>query len=53
MWKIQIKVFWIPVELHLDDILEVLLVVGFKFIFYKIEIDKYYWKIYWKITMIT
>ena len=27
--------------------------VGFKFIFYKIEIDKYYWKIHSKITMIS
>ena len=26
--------------------------VGFKFFFYKIEIDKYYLKIHWKITMI-
>ena len=28
------------------DVLKVLLVVGFKFIFYKKEIDKYYWKIH-------
>ena len=28
------------------------LVVGFKFLCYKIEIDKYYWKIHWKIMMI-
>ena len=42
------------IELHLDDVLKVLLVVGFKFIFYKIEIDKYYfWKIHSKITMIS
>ena len=33
-------------ELHLDDVLKVLLVVGFKLVFYKIEIDKYYWKIH-------
>ena len=42
------------IELHLDDVRRVLLVVGFKFIFYKIEIDKYYfWKIHSKITMIS
>jgi len=28
------------------DVLKVLLAVGFKFIFYKKEIDKYYWKIH-------
>ena len=38
-------------ELHLDDVLEVL-EVGIKFHFYKIEIDKCYWKIHSKITMI-
>ena len=36
----------------LDDVLEVLLVVGLKFLFYKIEIDKYYLKIHSKITMV-
>ena len=40
------------VELHLDVVLEVLLVVGFKFLIYKIEIDKYYWKIHSKIKML-
>ena len=39
-------------ELHPNDVLEVLLVVGFKFLFYKIEKDKYYWKIHSKIKMI-
>ena len=33
------------VEIHVDDVLEVLL-VGFKFIYYKIEINKNYWKIH-------
>ena len=29
-------------KLHLDDVLKVLLVVGFEFIFYKTEIEKYH-----------
>ena len=33
-------------ELHLDVVLDVLLVVGFKFLLIKIEIDQYYWKIH-------
>ena len=35
-----------------DDVHEVLLVVGLKFIFCKIKIDKYYWTIHYEITMI-
>jgi len=42
-----------PQKKFLNDVLKVLLAVGFKFIFYKIEIDKYYWKIHSKIMMIT
>ena len=40
------------VKLHIDDVLEVLRVVGFEYLFYKIELDKYYWKIHSKITII-
>ena len=39
-------------ELHLDNVLKVLLVVGFKSILYKIEIDKYYWKIIFQILLV-
>ena len=41
-------------KLAVDDVLEGLLVqvVGFKFIFYRLEIEQYHWKIHWKIMMI-
>ena len=41
------------IELHQDDVLKVLLVVRFKFLFYKLEIGEYFRKIHSKVTVIS
>ena len=44
--KLNLDILTLLEELHLDVVLDVLLVVEFKFLLIKIEIDQYYWKIH-------